>query len=84
MEEWIRATFSVVSSSRGTDGDVHDRFVFSSINGSEVSAPVAWVSNTFGPDQPMSAQDLRTKDPDDTLAWHQHFDAWVEQGILPL
>lgn len=89
METWIRSTFEIVpdgwvgvNPETGEDLPPEDAFAFES-GGRRVEAPIAWFVQRFGPDAPASAADLKAKDPNDTLGWHRHFDAWVAQGILP-
>lgn len=48
-----------------------------------VSAPLGWFVDTFGPEPPASAAGLKAKDPENRLGWHNHFDVWAAQGILP-
>jgi len=79
MEQWIRSHFVVTSDGWSTiSGQAEDAFMFGTIK-----APVPWFVSRFGPEAPVSAASLKAKDPEDRLGWHKHFDAWVEQRILP-
>lgn len=84
MESWLRSRFEVVAGGwLRDDGATEDAFAFTSATGSRVLAPVRWFIETFGSVPiPPTATALKAVDPDDSLGWHQHIDAWVSQGIV--
>ena len=80
MEKWLRSTFEIIPDGWvENDGETtSDAFVFGRVKASVN----AFVKHFGAVPVPPTAKALKAVDPDDHLGWHQHFDAWAEQGII--
>lgn len=84
MNEWIRVVFGVLPNRWDVNERVEDAFEFRS-GDHKVTAPLGWFVEAFAAaGSPPTATSLKGCDPTDSLGWHRHFDAWVEQGIVAL
>lgn len=83
VENWVREHFEVIPDGWDNETGHEPAFVFN-INGITVKACLRWFIERFGPDAPTSVNDLKNRDPENTSGWHQIFNTWGEQGLLPV
>ena len=76
MGEWLRSSFTVTEEGLTVESIGAD--------GHKVWVAIEDFIVMFGEEPPVSVTDLKSRDPNDKFGWHQHFDAWGFQGILPL
>jgi len=85
FEDWVRTNLTVIPDGWGRmDSTTEDAVRFVGGEGQVVTAPLVWLCEKFGPEAPAFAASIKAKDPENTLGWYKHFDAWVAQGILPV